>query len=363
MTGIVRRPNQRFLTLDAMRGIAALLVLTRHFPDPTLPDAFRGSYLAVDMFFVLSGFVLSHAYGWDLASRTGGPAFLLKRVIRLYPLYMLGTVAAVLGYLLMWMTGGAWGRMRMAVSLAGALCMLPLPTRFGFNMGVAFPLNQPAWSLFWELAANFLFALFNWTVPRLLAVVAVGAVLLALVFHYYGKVDAGADWSDFAGGGGRVVYSFFVGVLLYRFQPKWNWRLPAPLLLAVLPLSFLLPVSWDLVIVLIFFPLLVFLGSMTEPGPRLERAFKLLGDISYPVYALHFAVVVAMTLAYRQATGQELATAGVMGTLAGMGITAVLGYFAATRFDPPARKWMTEAVARLGRRQPARSPQGGQPSP
>lgn len=349
MTDLVRRENQRFLTLDAMRGIAALLVLTRHFPDLTLPQLFQGSYLAVDMFFVLSSFVLSHAYGWNLAEKTGGPAFLLKRAIRLYPLYILGSLATVAGYLLMWLFWGPWGRARMGISLAAALIMLPLPAGLAFNRGVAYPLNQPAWSLFWEMAANFLFALFNWTVPRLLAVVALGAVLLAVTFHHYGNLDAGADWDEFLGGGGRVVYSFFLGALLYRFQPKWKWRLPAPLLLLVLPLSFLLPASWDLAIALVFFPLLVFFGSLTEPGPRLERAFKLLGDISYPVYALHFAVMAVMTFAYKAATGHELVTAGVMGTLAGMAITAVIGHFAGRHYDPAARRRLTDAVARLGK--------------
>lgn len=350
MTELARSPKSRFLTLDAMRGIAALFVLTRHFPDPTLPGLFPGSYLAVDMFFVLSGFVLSHAYGWDLAGRMGARAFLLKRVIRLYPLYILGSIGVALGYLLMWVTWQPWGRLRMATSLAGAFVMLPLPDRFAFNIGVAYPLNQPAWSLFWELAVNFVFALFAWTVRRLLGVIAVGAVLLMLLAYHFGTIDVGQAWHSFFGGGCRVVYSFFIGALLYRFQSRWNLRLPAPLLLLVLPLSFLLPASWDLVNAMLLFPLLVFLGAKTEPGPRLEGLFRFLGDISYPVYALHFAIMVAMTYACKLTTGLELKSAGLAGTVAGLAVTIVAAQYAGSRYDPAARKWLTGLTARLARK-------------
>jgi len=347
---VARRENARFLTLDAMRGVAALLVLIHHFPDPTLPRIFQGSYLAVDMFFVLSGFVLSHAYGWDLASRTGGPAFLLKRVIRLYPLYILGSALGLLGYLAIWATWHAWGTVPdLFTSLVAALFFLPLPPRLSFNNVFIFPFNQPAWSLFFELAANFLFALFTWTVPRLLAVIAAGAALLVLAAWTYGNLDIGWRWGDLPSGGARVLYSFFIGVLLYRFQPEWNWRIPAPLLVLVLPLAFMLPASCDLAVVLAGFPLLVFAGSMTEPGPRLERLFKLLGDISYPVYVLHYGVFLFMMWAWYMTTGLELKAAGIMGTLAAILITSIAGYYAGTRLDPSARKWMTKATARLGR--------------
>ncbi len=359
---VARRENARFLTLDAMRGVAAMAVLIHHFPDQTISGLLPGAYLAVDMFFVLSGFVLSHAYGWDLAGKMGAPRFMLKRLVRLYPVYILGTAAVALGYMLMWIPAGPSGRARMLASMAGALCLLPIPARFAYNIGVAFPLNPPAWSLFWELAANFLFALVNWTVRRLVTIVAAGAVLLALAFYIYGRGDAGSNWDNFPGGGCRVVYSFFIGVLLYRFQPKWTWSLPSPLLLLILPLSFMLPPLWDVPMALIFFPLLVFFGSMREPGPGLTRLFNLLGDISYPVYALHFAVLVAMTFAYKQSTGQELVTAGISGTLAGMAISTIIAYFAATRFDPAARKWLAQALDWLSKTRAARSLQRSQPS-
>lgn len=353
MTQTAHRPERRFLTLDGMRGIAALLILAHHFPDPHFNQIFRSIPVSVDMFFVLSGFVLAHAYGWDLASKTGGggAAFLHMRLVRIYPLYMLGSVLSLVAYLAIWATWHSWGTIPdFFTSLVAGVFFVPLPPRMSFNKVFIYPFNQPAWSLFFELAANFLFALVNWTVPRLLAVIAVGGALLALAYNAYGTIDIGWTWEQLPSGVPRVLYSFFLGVLLCRFQPNWSWRVPAPLPLLLLLVAFALPESWELPIAMVFIPLLVFLGSMTTPGPLLGRLCKLLGDISYPFYALHFATMLLMMFAYHMATGRELKDAGIMGTVAGMVVTVIAAYYAGKYFDPAARKWMKNAVARLGQK-------------
>ena len=76
--------NRRsFVTLDGLRGIAALAVVTRH--APYFRNPFFESYLAVDFFFVLSGFVLAHAYGQRLRGNLSILDFVKIRIVRLYP--------------------------------------------------------------------------------------------------------------------------------------------------------------------------------------------------------------------------------------------------------------------------------------
>ena len=126
-------PKSLSVYLDLIRLLAALLVFIVHanYQGFTggLPVLWRLGGLgndAVMVFFVLSGFVLSHAYGWDLASKTGGPAFLLKRVIRLYPLYILGSALSLVGYLAIWITWHAWGSVPdFFTSLVAAVFFLP----------------------------------------------------------------------------------------------------------------------------------------------------------------------------------------------------------------------------------------------
>jgi peptidoglycan/LPS O-acetylase OafA/YrhL len=232
-----------FVTLDGLRGIAAIAIVTRHCPVfwqsvsilgqlPEFGPLFE-SYLAVDFFFVLSGFVLMHAYAQKLREGMSTWHFMLVRLIRLYPLYFLALVLALLP--------SAWAALHsrldgvstsyLAIDAAFAILMLPSP--FG---GALFPLNTPAWSLFFELLANIVLALNgrNLTMKRLSVIVAGSALLLycAVVMQWFGFGMAGQGamsdgfyWSSFGAGLLRVLFSFFAGALMYRVWQKWPNRL------------------------------------------------------------------------------------------------------------------------------------------
>ena len=92
---VKNRGVARFTGLDGLRGLAALAVFGAHVPDPLLRDALPGCDLAVDLFFALSGFVLAHAYFERLRKGMGVGTFFKRRVIRLYPLYALGTIISL----------------------------------------------------------------------------------------------------------------------------------------------------------------------------------------------------------------------------------------------------------------------------
>src|SRR5882757_3316593 len=84
-----------FHTLDALRGIAAIGVVTFHMKQLFAPIAASGGYLAVDLFFMMSGVVLSHAYEGRFRAGMGTFDFMRTRLIRLYPLYFLGTMLGI----------------------------------------------------------------------------------------------------------------------------------------------------------------------------------------------------------------------------------------------------------------------------
>ncbi|MGE0829924.1 MAG: acyltransferase family protein, partial [Hyphomonadaceae bacterium] len=148
--------KERFLALDGLRGIAAVAVLLRHFGSAAGPVRLPESYLAVDLFFLLSGFVLAHAYEQRLRAGMSFWDFLKARFIRLYPLYFLGTAIGAAGAF--WLASRNWGHAEfgeMLGSLSFNLAFLPS----AFHEHNPFPYNGPAWSLFYEMLASVIFAL------------------------------------------------------------------------------------------------------------------------------------------------------------------------------------------------------------
>jgi len=140
-----------YVTLDGLRGIAALSVVVlhcyRYFGDFTWSSA----ALAVDLFFVLSGFVLAYAYEAKLPTASG--AFLKARLIRLYPLYLVGTLLGMIEALATMKYGGpaAMDRATFWTSLPFSLAMLPTPWQM-------YPFDGVMWSIFFELFINAVWA-------------------------------------------------------------------------------------------------------------------------------------------------------------------------------------------------------------
>jgi len=211
--------DERIDTLDLLRGIAALAVVSLHFAWPGGAVPFPRAYLAVDVFFVLSGFVIAYAYQYRLDSGMPVRRYFLARLVRLYPLYIFATLL-----------GAAWiaqGLLRQgsiealgpwALALAGAALFLPDP----LGARALFPLNEPAWSLFFELLVNLLYgALAVRLSNRILgALILAGAALLGFAIAQMGTLNVGFDWDNAAWGSGRALFSFFVGVGVFRCRQR-----------------------------------------------------------------------------------------------------------------------------------------------
>jgi peptidoglycan/LPS O-acetylase OafA/YrhL len=186
------------------------------------------------------------------------------------------------------------------IDLIAALFFLPSPASH-----YLFPLNVAAWSLFFELIANSAFGLIGRQLSNVILAVMVavsGAILiLAVATGAFGFGSAGigamADgftWGSFGAGLLRVLYSFFAGVLVYRIwrlrQPSRN--VPAVLLVAILGAILASHPSehyqacFDLMVAVVIFPLLVWIGASSVVGNSMARLFTWLGAASYGVYVL-----------------------------------------------------------------------------
>jgi peptidoglycan/LPS O-acetylase OafA/YrhL len=273
-----------------------------HFLEIVVPNYdelfIAHAYLAVDFFFCLSGFVIAGAYDTRL-EKIGLAAFLRRRLIRLHPLVVLGSLLGLLTFRFDPFSNlyAAYAQQAWKIFLASGL-LLPypaMPERL-FNL---FPLNAPTWSLFWEYVANLAYALvlvrLRPTGLRLLTLVAAGA----LVYEAATVPNLSVGWSQgtFWGGAVRVSYSFLAGMVLYRARLILPTRLGFAGVGLLLVAGLLLPYRssltglTDALTVLVYFPLIVALGAGAQVSARLARPCHWLGELSYPLYMVHYPFV------------------------------------------------------------------------
>ncbi len=357
--GTRERDDRRvFAGLDGLRGVAALFVAMRH-------TAFfhnlgvHGGYLAVDLFFVLSGFVIAHAYERRLARGLSAARFLAMRYLRLWPVYALGGtigVAAALAHALPGRDNLTPDQVMHTAPFA--LMMLPGPP----IKEMLYPINSVAWSLALELLVNLAYAAL-WRPlrdPRLLAgAVVASALWLIGAVLWFGKLDIGFMWSDAAGGLPRVAFSFTAGLALHRLLAARSWRSPLPLsgpmaawvpILALAPLLYvrLDEIVWPLACVLVLFPALVTLSAASQANAFATRTFAALGAMSYPLYALHKPIGELVTLGVRHVAPHAVRNAGV-GALY-LAALAILCALVERWYDRPVRRalsgWLDAVTGR-----------------
>jgi peptidoglycan/LPS O-acetylase OafA/YrhL len=271
--------------LDGLRGLAALVVVVWHTGATRF---IPGGYLAVDLFFVLSGFVLSHAHG---LRPSGWRSFMLARAVRLYPLYLAGLALGALVALQHLSSDG-----RFWATLGANSLLLPTPARWSTYL--PFPMDTPAWSLFFEMLINAVwFAVLPVLSNRsLFAVLSVSAVGVVGIIALKGSIDVGDSGLDFLPLGiVRASYSFFAGVACYRVwksggNPQTlNWTAPLALIIVIaapVPRALV-----DAVAVLAIFPALILVGASTRVPSQISNAMAAVGAASYGIYTLHAPII------------------------------------------------------------------------
>ena len=274
----------RLTGLDGLRGIAALVVLLHHVF--VLPGS-KG-YLAVDFFFMLSGYVMARTYEARMAVPEGGANFMRERVRRLYPVIFFASLLCMPWTI--WHAGdNAWWIILLN------LLLIPTPA-----LGQIYMLNPPAWSILLELFANLVHALGLHRLGKAVLAGLVAALLPLLAwFTALGQTDSRSLYELLAVGPVRVLVPYGIGVLLYRlWRDVPPFKVPAALTWGAMPAWLVLismpaasPWLASFLFVVALCPLLIAGGLQHGRG---SKVLGLIGELSFPLYAVHAAVLLPM---------------------------------------------------------------------
>ena len=355
--------------LDGLRGVAALMVIFYHvfeaFATSPIDQRFNHGYLAVDFFFILSGFVIGYAYD-DRWKTMTTKDFIKRRLIRLHPMVVLG---AVLGVIACCIQGcEKWDGTQVSISMVMLallinLFLIPAVPGSGPEIrgnGEMYPLNGPSWSLFFEYIGNIMYALFirRMSTKALTALVVLAGIGLAsfAIFNFSGAGHLGVGWTmeeyNLIGGFLRVLFSFSIGLLMSRvFKPipvKGAFWICSLAIVVLLSMPYVgngealwMNGIYDSVCAILIFPMLVYLGASGKTTDKHSaRICKFLGDISYPLYMVHYPLIYLYfgwvkkeNLTFAEAWPEALAL--VIGSI-------VLAYISLKLYDEPVRRYLTK---------------------
>lgn len=356
--------KQHYAILDGLRGVAALMVVAFHFLETHAASRFEQiinhGYLAVDFFFVLSGFVIGYAYDdrWNNMSIT---EFFKRRLIRLHPMII---VAMIIGAVMFYFQDcKAFSNIHDAqlwqvlLTMVIGMTLIPLtPSMDVRGWQEMHPLNGPAWSLFFEYVANILYALFirrfSNTALAILVFIAGCATIHYTIWGAHGDVIGG--WSlapdQLQIGFTRLMYPFFAGLLLSRIVKPG--RIPHAFLICSLAVIAILAVPrfgdektlwingiYESLCIIIFFPLIVYIGaSGTIQDGILSKISGFLGGISYPIYIIHYPIIYTYTA---WITNNNVSLQNGWPVILGCYVATIVLAYACLRFyDIPVRQWL-----------------------
>ena len=341
--------RRSFQTLDGLRGVGAFLVVMRHVPALFGPFRVPESFLAVDLFYLVSGFVVAHAYGERLARGGFFGDFVKTRIIRLYPLYLIGLLVGVITAVATMLADphGFWTPMKVVECVVTGLLMIP---RFPGLETNGTTLNGPIWTLLYELIANFIYAaairlLKTWVLVAIVIVCGTGIVFAE--FHY-GTLDVGYNLTDQWAALTRVGFSFFAGVLIYRLVGNHEHKsvLAAWACVAVLGVALaihlpdtLIP-AYEIGMVLVGMPALAVAAARFEPDPLSGRLFSFVGLISYGVYIVHQPLGNLVVMLLHRVVRIPTDLSGALYGLVFMTFLVLLNWGLDRFYDAPVRRWL-----------------------
>ena len=355
--------------LDGLRGVAALMVIFYHgleaFATSPIDQRFNHGYLAVDFFFILSGFVIGYVYD-DRWKTMTTKDFIKRRLIRLHPMVVLGAVLGVIAFCIQGCE--KWDGTQVSISMVMLallinLFLIPAVPGSGPEIrgnGEMYPLNGPSWSLFFEYIGNIMYALFirRMSTKALTALVVLAGIGLAsfAIFNFSGAGHLGVGWTmeeyNLIGGFLRVLFSFSIGLLMSRvFKPipvKGAFWICSLAIVVLLSMPYVgngealwMNGIYDSVCAILIFPMLVYLGASGKTTDKHSaRICKFLGDISYPLYMVHYPLIYLYfgwvkkeNLTFAEAWPEALAL--VIGSI-------VLAYISLKLYDEPVRRYLTK---------------------
>lgn len=358
-------PRTHYLALDGLRGIAALVVVWYHvfeaFATSPLDQVVNHGYLAVDFFFLLSGFVLSYSYD-EPKSTIGIWGFIKRRLIRLHPMLL---VATFIGGIMFYTQSTPTQDLSLVppgillLSMLMSFFLIPVSGAYDVRgYSEMFPINGPSWSLFFEYIGSVFYVLILRRIPR------IGLCILASAFALWTVSMVltsewgynGSGWSmtydqGFWGGLSRVLTSMTIGVLLSRcmksikLQGAFCSSAIVLIVLLVMPRLGGAEAMWinsiyELICVLLIFPILILIGASDNVTSTRQKAlYRWLGDISYPLYIIHYPFIYLYIAWVKTHELSFLDSIG--GALALFFGTIILADILLHIYDKPVRRWFT----------------------
>lgn len=351
--------------LDGLRGVAAFTVVAFHIFEANskgmLEQIINHGYLAVDFFFMLSGFVISYAYDdrWNRMT-TGG--FFKRRLERLQPMVIIGMVIGAL--LFYYADSPKWPMIhtvpiwQVVVVMLVGFTLIPLPPSMDIRgWQEMHPLNGPGWSLFYEYVANILYALILRRISKLvlsiLTIVSAGFLIHYAVTNPNGDLMGGwtLNFEQLKIGFIRLFFPFLAGLLMARTvrigRINNAFLVSSIILLIALAIPRIGGVEgkwlngvYESIVIICIFPLIIYIGASGRISGTLTKKFsKILGNLSYPIYITHFPLIYiysAWVSRNPQAETVYLVAYGVLTFL----LATVIGYITFYYYDEPFRRWL-----------------------
>lgn len=380
----------RYAILDGLRGVAALVVILFHGFETYIPffgtQHINHGYLAVDFFFVLSGFVIGYAYDdrWDRMSTW---SFFKRRLIRLHPMVVAGTLFGACLFFFgesdyFSMIGGTepW---KFFLCIVLGLLMIPAGTGLDIRgWGETNSLNGPNWSLTFEYIGNILYAFVLRRLPTVvLGMLCVASAFLTMnlalgwdVFGFFAqpKYDVIGGWSitpdQMYVGFSRLLYPFLCGLLISRLLPKFITKENpsgsplgirggfwwASLLLVVL---FAVPQIggkscvadglYQVFAIVVMFPVIVLIGAGSNTtDKRSAKWCETLGNLSYPLYITHFPLMY-MQMAWVSSHKDSPVWHHVVLNLGILLVAIGIAWAFLKLYDEPVRAWLKKKLYAL----------------
>jgi peptidoglycan/LPS O-acetylase OafA/YrhL len=356
--------------LDGLRGVASVLVIMFHVLETftggnKFAQIINHGYLAVDFFFLLSGFVIAYAYD-DRWGKMTAWDFYKRRLVRLQPMVVMGSIiGAALFYFQISpafpnIAGTPFWEV-LVIMLIGAT-LIPVPISMDIRgWQEMHPLNGPAWSLFFEYIANILYAVvvrrFSKIVLSVFVTLAACMLIQYLVTGKNGDLIGG--WSlnseQLYIGFTRVLFPFFGGVLLCRIgklihikNAFWWSSLLIIIMLSIPRIGdehhVWMNGIYESLCLIVVFPLIVSIGAGGElHSARSEKICTFLGEISYPLYITHYPLIYLFTAW----VVNNKVPLGINGLLMGLLVvitSLVIAYLSLRFYDKPVREWLRKKV-------------------
>jgi peptidoglycan/LPS O-acetylase OafA/YrhL len=369
----------RYETLDGLRGVAAFIVMCFHLLEASstdhahmLTDYIGHGYLAVDFFFILSGFVIGYAYD-DRWNRMTLASFFKRRLIRLHPTIVFAILLGLAFFFYGWgamfplvQDTDVWSLLLISVMF---FFMIPVPESMDIKgWGETTPLNGNAWSLWFEYVANLLYALVirhfpKWLLAVFVVLCAVLTIDISLDIDMFGFLSERTSHYTIHGGWSlnpeqlylgfsRLLYPFFAGLLMAKMSLSlklsrgfWWTSLFLAITLFVPPIATdgRLSISngiYEAVAVLLIFPVIVAMGAGSAVTGRSAKVCKFLGEISYPLYLVHQPLVFTLYGPWR-ATHLEATFGQLMVVVIGMMLLSIfISYAFLKLLDEPVREYL-----------------------